>query len=379
MDSTIFPDIEEKGSAFRKLIPQLSFSRAWKYAFALCLILVVLSVIWFNNKREPGKVTREIAIKQEHKKAKKLVRKVKPIIESAVKEKKVKWCFAAEGALRSQPAIKNGYLYFGSDDKVINSAPVVKDDYIYIASADKNLYKFHYKTGELIWKKEIGKLVLSRFFIDNSGIYLANSTGEIIALNLDGEKFWNKEMNIEVYSSVSGDKDNIYFGTVKGAIYSLSKNNGEIVWQNSTDSRFLSSRPLVVDNQLIIGDVSGILYSLNKSNGQPNWIFITGYQITADPIYINQKIYFASDRLYCLDKKGKKEWDFTTSAPVDTNPGICENIITLIDTQNNIYSVNIKSRSCIKKSNPEEMILSFAFACNEIYAGNRKGEICVLK
>ena len=397
-----FPEISQRDSLFKKPLPSFFRVKALRYGFALSLIfLVVLSITIFIKKEDVAEKEQPVAVEKEYKEAKTVISKLKrhknPAVDAANKE--AKWCFAAEGALRSQPVIKNGYLYFGSDDKriysinsktgkliwsyrtkgAINSAPVIHDDYIYIASTDKNLYKFHCKSGKLIWKKEIGKLVLSRFYIDESGIYIANSTGKIIALSLDGGELWNKEMNLEVYSSIAGDKGNIYFGTVKGVVYSLVKSDGNIAWQQATGSRFLSARPLVAEGQLIIGDVDGVLHSFNKSDGQPGWQYKTEYQISTDPIYKNKKIYFASDKLYCLDMKGKEQWTFATSSPVDTNPGICENIITLADNNNNVYSINAQNGYCLKKDNSEEMILSFVFACNEIYTGNRKGEICVLK
>lgn len=402
--STIkFPNLKKRKIIFKELIPALFNFKALRYGLVLSSILLFLFFLNTFVKKTDFQKKSYQAIKREavpnKESQKKLNEKNIIVKKTEMFEKEQKWCFTAGGPLRSQPAVKDGFLYFGSDDKkiysldsktgkliweyqtggIVSSQPVIKDGFIYAASTDGYLYKFYYKTGELQWKNEIGRLVLSQIHLDDSNIYAANNQGEIIALGLDGAELWRKKLNLIIYSPITGDEKNIYFGTADGNIYSLTKNDGTMLWQYSTGNHFLSSKPLVIKDRLLIGDTSGSLYSFDKSNGQKKWEYKTGYQIITDPVCYNKKIYFASDKLYCLDKLGKAEWSYLTLAPIDMNFNICSDRISLIDKDNNIYFINIYNGLCIKKEKPEDKILSFAFACDKIIAGNRKGEICVIR
>ena len=51
------------------------------------------------------------------------------------------------------------------------------------------------------------------------------------------------------------------------------------------------------------------------------WKFRTGYPITTDPVAVNGRVYFGSDKFYCLDAKtGNQIWDFKTFSNVRTIP-----------------------------------------------------------
>lgn len=399
------PEERKKLISWTEIISSFKNRKILRYATVLsCIILIVLCITLLLNRRDISKETRITSIEKSIDEKKEKPGKI--ISEAVVSSKKsktpkeeVKWCFNTGGPLRSQPVLRNGLLYFGSDDKIvyslnsetgkliwefrtggrISSPPVIKGSYIYIASTDGNLYKLHSKTGKLVWNKKVGTLVESQIFINHSEIYIANNSGDIICLNLDSKEIWRKNLEVDIYNPINGDKNAIYLGTGNGIVYSLSRQNGNIIWKYETKSHFLSSKPLIVSNQLIFGAVDGTLYSFNKSRGQINWQYKTEYQIVTDPVYFTDKIYFASDKLYCLNLNGKEVWEYTTSAPIDINFNISYNIITLIDKNNSIYSIHSQNGLCLKKERPEDSILSFTYARNKIFAGNQKGEICVLK
>jgi outer membrane protein assembly factor BamB len=60
---------------------------------------------------------------------------------------------------------------------------------------------------------------------------------------------------------------------------------------------------------------------VQDSDSNVVWKFRTGYPITSDPVAANGRIYFGSDKFYCLDAKtGDQIWDFKTYSNVQTIP-----------------------------------------------------------
>ncbi len=95
--------------------------------------------------------------------------------------------------------------------------------------------------------------------------------------------------------------------------------------------------------------------------------------------FFKNRIYFASDKLYCLNTDGKEEWNYSTSSSIDINFTLCNNFITLIDKSNIIYSIHTGNGYYLKKSTSDNSILSFLCAQDKIFTGNQKGEICILR
>ena len=403
-----YPEKIHYSALLGKYIAQIRNKKVLKFALSASFVLIMIFAAGlFFSKKEPTAKDARMVIKETKKEKfpkikserKITIKRASEASEASIKEREQKWCFNTGGALRLQPVFQNNTLYFGSDDNRaysinsetgkliweyqtggrIVSPPTINNDFIYISSSDGFLYKLNSQTGKLSWRKETGTLVESQIFIYQSFIYVANNKGEIISLDLDGRELWKKNIDSIICSSISCDEKSIYFGTVRGDVFSLSKTNGSVNWGYSTISPFISSKPLVVDNQLIIGNTDGVLYSFNKLNGELSWEYKTGNQIVADPIYFQNRLYFASDKLYCFDLAGKKVWEYKTMSSIDINFSVCGNILTAIDKRNSVYSINVQTGNCLKKHISDETILSFICARDRIFIGNEEGEICRLK
>jgi outer membrane protein assembly factor BamB len=74
-------------------------------------------------------------------------------------------------------------------------------------------------------------------------------------------------------------------------------------------------------NLLICSALLFISACVQESDSNVGWKFRTGYPITSDPIAFNGRVYFGSDKFYCLDaKNGKMIWEFKTFSNVQTIP-----------------------------------------------------------
>lgn len=374
------------------------FRLAFSFSVLIFFILNISLLLVHHNKTE--NIAEKIKHDRNSKKNYKYTQiPLKKGNKRSIKAQEDKWCFDTKGPLRIQPVIRNSILYLGSDDKnvyainshtgkliwrfhtegCISSQPIIRDDFLYATSTDGYLYKLQLLNGQMIWKKKVGPLVLSRIYINHSNIYVANNNGDLLAINKQGDTLWEKKIDDNIYCPITGDQFNLYLGTSMGMVYAVSKKNGIVKWELDTESHFLSSGPVVINNQLIMGDTDGMVYSIDPNNKSINWKYKTGYQIITDPILKDKKIYIASDKIYCFNLKGKKLWEYMTDAPIDVNLSIDQYIMTAIDKNNNVYSLHINNGYCMNKTVHDNYILSVLRAKNRIFVGNQEGKICVLK
>lgn len=109
-------------------------------------------------------------------------------------------------SIGSSPAIANGILYVGSDDRnlyaldlrtgyllwnystgaPIDSSPAVADGVVYIGSEDFNVYALDANTGAVLWNFPTGNEVESSPTIANGTLYVGSDDGNLYAFNLAG-------------------------------------------------------------------------------------------------------------------------------------------------------------------------------------------------
>jgi outer membrane protein assembly factor BamB len=182
------------------------------------------------------------------------------------------WAFQTGSDVYSSPAIVDGKIYFGSDDK--------------------NLYCLNAYTGEMIWNF-------------TTGFYLRSSPA-----------VWAGK---------------VFTGADDGYFYGLDANTGTKLWQTSAGGFFpyylppgeakASSSPIVVNNLIYCGSKDGNLYCLNF-DGKVQWKFKTGNAILGSPGYLNGIVYITSldGYLYAVNANtGSQAWKsaFTLNLYVD--------------------------------------------------------------
>ena len=74
-------------------------------------------------------------------------------------------------------------------------------------------------------------------------------------------------------------------------------------------------------NLFILSALLFISACVQESDSNVVWKFRTGYPIARDPVVVNGRAYFGSDKFYCIDAKtGNQLWDFKTFSNVQSIP-----------------------------------------------------------
>ena len=141
------------------------------------------------------------------------------------------------------------------------------------------------KTGNLIWSKNHNSVFISETKIDNDKFYVidANNVLNCFSIN-DGKKIWEFRSEFELIKSqkklsIVFDEQNIYFNNSTGNLYSISKDNGNLVWVTPTKDKdnffesflFKTSKILLDNGQLFFSNNQNSFFSLDKKTGFLNW------------------------------------------------------------------------------------------------------------
>ena len=103
--------------------------------------------------------------------------------------------------------------------------------------------------------------------IDDNVAYIPVSRTGVAAVSLkNGLKLW--ETKSGVYSGLAVDASRLYVAYENGNIGALSKRDGKAEWESSALFARHLTRPVLINERIVVGDNEGFVYVLDKNNGQ---------------------------------------------------------------------------------------------------------------
>jgi outer membrane protein assembly factor BamB len=207
--------------------------------------------------------------------------------------------------ISASPVIKGDRLFAGSDDRnklycinknsgreiwsrklsgEVDSSPAIYQGRVYIGSDDRHIYCFEAKSGKKVWSYRADMSIMSTPAVANESL-VVNSGKKWLCLNAkSGRVRWTFNGNVQNGSACIYD-GSVYLrgsgkaGNTKHHIYCLDLKSGEKKWEY--DHIALPSRTPVVDaSGVYVGGLnppvkspieSGYLFRINDKNGQLIW------------------------------------------------------------------------------------------------------------
>ena len=205
------------------------------------------------------------------------------------------WSFRTNCNLYSCPAISGGIVYVGSMDasagnmyaidaatgakiwnfstgymNLVCSSPAVVNGVVYFGSDDRQVYALNAVTGEKIWNYSTGMLTESSPAVVNGVVYIGSNNHNLYALNADtGAKIWNFKTNNAISSSPAVLDGVVYFGSWDNNVYALDASTGAKLWSYTTGGSVFSSPAVAKGGQVYIGSDDGHIYSINSQSVSP--------------------------------------------------------------------------------------------------------------
>ena len=262
-----------------KKISRYKFSKIDNFNyFDPTLVFYNDDLIFFDNKGSIIRFNNNSKIIWEKNYYNKNEKKTLPILNLSVKKK----ILIVTDSLSKFYALNldNGEIIWDKNHKVTFISEIkIDDDKFYVVDANNIIYCFSLIDGSKIWEFSTDfELLKSQkklsIIFDNEKIYFNNSVGNIYSLDKNnGNLVWvtyTKDTNnflqsfLLKTSKLQMDKDNLYFSNNQNSFFSVEKNSGLVNWKQNINSEI---KPIIVENLIFSISTEGLLFILEKNSG----------------------------------------------------------------------------------------------------------------
>ena len=160
------------------------------------------------------------------------------------------WHFSTEGRVWSSPAISNGRVYFGSMDGSLYAVSTVGE-----------------RAGKKVWSFDTGAAVITQPLILGDMIFFGALNKRFYGLDLEGNLLWSFLGDDWFWAAPVGVDGVVYASTMSGRVYALDREGNELWPRPFNAGSPIVSKPVLLDNRLIVGTDEGRLFLLDSSDG----------------------------------------------------------------------------------------------------------------
>jgi len=309
------------------------------------------------------------------------------------------WKFTTGNGVRSSPAVVDGVVYIGSNNKnlyaldaatgagiwnyptgnEVFSSPMVANGVVYVGSDDQNLYALDASTGAFLWNYMTGGNVFSSTAVVDGSVYFGSWDGKLYALDsLTGAFKWDYPTGGWVISSPAVVDGVVYAGSDDGTFFALDASTGALLWNYTTGDEVESS-PAVVDGVVYFGSRDNNIYALNALTGTLLWNYTTGGNVDSSPAVVNGVVYAGSydNNVYALDAStGALLWNYTTGDPVFSSPAVANGVVYVGSLDNSLYALDASTGALLWSTPTGNMVFSSPAVSNGmVYVGSDDGSL----
>ncbi len=147
----------------------------------------------------------------------------------------------------------------------VDSTPVIEGNLAYAIGYNGNIVALDLSNGQIVWRKEMGST--HSFAVDTQQLFVVDQDDNVQAVSKNGGAvLWTQADLLHRQLTDPVIYENyIVVGDFEGYLYWLSKDNGNVVAKTQVSSSGLISKPLVVDNKIIVQAKNGDIYAFTKN------------------------------------------------------------------------------------------------------------------
>ena len=220
------------------------------------------------------------------------------------------------GALSKADTLSNiaaidssGFINYSADilwqkdlQKEMHAPILVTEDKIYTASFNGEINCYNLDGG-LIWKRQLGRTVLSGFVREKDLIFIGTNNGDLFSLNANngnvvqvigvGEPITSQLVTADVhYNDI--DTKGVVAATSKGAVYFYEIYSFELIWMNNSSKEMIETKPLALKEKILFTARDSYLYNIDLNSGVLNWKWSTRNSGNLSSPVTNSKFVFVS-------------------------------------------------------------------------------------
>jgi outer membrane protein assembly factor BamB len=316
----------------------------------------------------------------------------------------LKWTYNLLSDTDSSPVIVNDVLYIGSNYGIhaidaksgkeiwttptngfVKGVPAVVDGTLYIGPDEKRFYAIDTKDGSIKWTfKNSTDGYLSSPVVVNNLVYAGSKDGTLYAINIKtGQLSWMYLTGKDIESSPSVVDGTVFFGNDDNNVFALDGISGIRRWIYNTGTSIVISSPAVFNGIVYIGSNDGNIYALNATNGAVKWKYQTGNNVETSPSVHDGIVYAGSkdSNFFALDAEtGRLIWQFPTAGFVYSSSATISNDVVYFGSKGNmIYSLDAKTGELLWRNSTgvkdKDDITTPAISGDTLYVATHSGLI----
>ncbi len=279
------------------------------------------------------------------------------------------WKFRSQGAIRSSPNLNKSTIYLGSHDGSlyaldknkgtkkwsyltmgkVDSYPWLEDSSIYFSSHNDSFYALDIYDGKQQWKAKFQALRgANRPILEGDFIYFG-ATRIFYCLNKKtGAILSKRKVGKIIRSAPILTDDFIYFGCHDGYVYALKREPYKHIWKtacfekNEMGEQKGVFTPALIDNVLYCGSLSGSIYLLDRFTGKVLAKIPAKDSIYTSLVQEKELLYFtcANKTLYAFNTGTRKiEWEFSLEGNTTKKPLVIDKTIYCGTQEGYFYAI----------------------------------------
>ncbi len=208
-------------------------------------------------------------------------------------------------------------------DKVVSS-PAVAEGKVFVGSDDRKVYAFDAATGAVQWTVSTGRMVRSGPAYDGGTVFVGSVDSKFYAINAStGAVKWTVTTDGSISYHPTVANGTVYVGTKTGAtLYAIDEATGAVKWTSHPSYANSWSSPAVAGGVVYMGWDDSKLYAFDAATGGTKWSTTLGAMVRCAPSVANGVVYVGADdgKLYALSAStGAILWS-AQAAPKSTTP-----------------------------------------------------------
>jgi eukaryotic-like serine/threonine-protein kinase len=189
---------------------------------------------------------------------------------------------------------------------------------------------------------------------------------------------WSIPTGDEVRASATIGFGLAFIGSYDGYLYAASLESGTVAWKFRCQ-RGISSRPAVLDDQIIFGSEDQHVYSLHVRDGRQRWSFRTAMAVRSSPAAYGEMVIIGSDDAYCYcvdARSGDLNWRQRAWGPVRSSPVLHKDSVIVGSDDGTVYRLSVSDGRVIWRFHVGSPVLSSpTVEGNVVLIGGYDGQI----
>lgn len=268
-----------------------------------------------------------------------------------------------------------------ADSVPLRSPPLVSGGTVYVGGMDSMLYAVSEKDGQQLWTQQTEQPISSSGVVVDESLYFQAT--KIGSFDTDtGDIQWGFRPESAGATAPTYADSMLYLcetsQIVDRTVYAVRTTDGEIVWEQNTETR-LTASPALAEGVLLAGSRGGYLYGFDAATGGIDWRYRAEGWIRAGPTAVGDMVYVGdhAGKIHALElPAGSHQWTYQVPGPIRASPAYSAETL-YVPTPESLTALDVSSRS-ERWQVPIGSVAAPAVDDAYVYLGGLQGDLHVL-